>query len=333
MDISDLLQPISPEVPCGTDLDDYDGNPDLSTAFSRLEAMTYGEFKDGATQPPRWPVIIVEALEMAHKSKHLRLGTMLVEGGCITEGFSGIRDGLHLIHEWCSQYWEGLYPLQERNLVLESLNHPRFLVKPRQVIVASARGGSYSFDDYERAKDTGTNSSDEEASNQARLIMGAFAETPREKHLGTLACIQESLEFCRNIEDTFDEKGGSGGGVNLGDFRDFLSKAAKILEPYVQEAGSSGDSADGEAGFSAGPGGQGAMSVDGVINSRQAASAVLEKVAQFFERSEPSSPIPHLVRRAQRCIGKSFMELIDELSIDPTQANTILTPSSRSEQD
>ena len=59
---------------------------------------------------------------------------------------------------------------------------------------------------------------------------------------------------------------------------------------------------------------------------------MLDKVALFFEQSEPASPVPLLIRRAQACIGKSFMDLLDELAIDRSQAEVVLKPAQEAEE-
>ena len=63
------------------------------------------------------------------------------------------------------------------------------------------------------------------------------------------------------------------------------------------------------------------------IASREAAIRQLDKIITWFETNEPSSPIPFLLRRAQRCVGMSFFELIEELANDRSQAELILKPS------
>jgi type VI secretion system protein ImpA len=52
------------------------------------------------------------------------------------------------------------------------------------------------------------------------------------------------------------------------------------------------------------------------IRSRKDAQRVLEKVCQYFERNEPSSPIPLLLRRAQRLMSRSFLEIVQDICPD-----------------
>ena len=82
-------------------------------------------------------------------------------------------------------------------------------------------------------------------------------------------------------------------------------------------------SADGNAGSAGGA----SLSTGGnAIASREAAIRQLDKVIGWFETNEPSSPIPFLLRRAQRCVGMTFFQLIEELANDRAQAELILKP-------
>jgi type VI secretion system protein ImpA len=56
--------------------------------------------------------------------------------------------------------------------------------------------------------------------------------------------------------------------------------------------------------------------VAGEIRSRDDAVRMLELVCNYLERHEPSNPAPLFIRRAQRLIKKSFMEIVRDLMPD-----------------
>lgn len=62
----------------------------------------------------------------------------------------------------------------------------------------------------------------------------------------------------------------------------------------------------------------------GTIRSREEVVQMLEKICQFYERTEPSSPLPMLLRRAQRLAGKNFIEIVRDLSPDALNALKII---------
>ena len=50
--------------------------------------------------------------------------------------------------------------------------------------------------------------------------------------------------------------------------------------------------------------------------SRADAIRALETICEFIERTEPASPAPLLIRRAQRLMKKNFVEIIQDLAPD-----------------
>jgi type VI secretion system protein ImpA len=54
----------------------------------------------------------------------------------------------------------------------------------------------------------------------------------------------------------------------------------------------------------------------GVIRSRDDAIRALDRVADFFRKSEPSSPIPLFLERAKRLVAKDFLEVLADVAPD-----------------
>ncbi|MBN3807358.1 type VI secretion system protein TssA, partial [Paraburkholderia sp. Ac-20336] len=54
--------------------------------------------------------------------------------------------------------------------------------------------------------------------------------------------------------------------------------------------------------------------VSGDITDRQDVIRVLDKICAYYERHEPSSPVPLLLLRARRLVDKSFMEILQDLA-------------------
>jgi type VI secretion system protein ImpA len=322
MDLTALHAPVSDTAPCGSDLENnYDPR------WGQINAMAAGEKKDGITQPPKWTEVRDLALELARETRHLRLGVILTECATHLQGLPGLRDGLALIRSWCETFWDSVYPagtLEDqrdfRPPVIEALNYPSFLVRVKAVPVSLSAGGRFSVADLEDAAAADLN--DPDAANQARAVQGGFSNTALEALLAARGALLQSLDHTRAIENIFDEKFGSGYGVNLGDLRDTLSKMNSRLDPYCATE----TAASGESGSAGGDGGPALSSGGNAIASREAAIRQLDKVIAWFETNEPSSPIPFLLRRAQRCVGMSFFQLIEELANDRAQAELILKP-------
>jgi type VI secretion system protein ImpA len=62
----------------------------------------------------------------------------------------------------------------------------------------------------------------------------------------------------------------------------------------------------------------------GVINSQEDVIRVLDMACEYFNRHEPSSPVPLLLQRAKRLVAKDFMEILRDLTpAGVTQAEEI----------
>ena len=54
--------------------------------------------------------------------------------------------------------------------------------------------------------------------------------------------------------------------------------------------------------------------VPGRLNTRKDVERCLDLIIDFYERTEPSSPLPHLARRMRRMVPMDFLELIEEVA-------------------
>jgi len=58
----------------------------------------------------------------------------------------------------------------------------------------------------------------------------------------------------------------------------------------------------------------GRLTGDGTVQSRQDVVRLLQRICEYYERTEPSSPLPLLLRRAQRLAEMDFLQIVDELT-------------------
>lgn len=63
-------------------------------------------------------------------------------------------------------------------------------------------------------------------------------------------------------------------------------------------------------------GGAAPASVPGTIQSREDVVRALDRICEFYARTEPSSPVPMLLQRARRLVDKSFLEVLRDLVPD-----------------
>ncbi len=321
MELESLLEPLPGDNPCGPDLE-Y--TPPWDQKWGDLQTKSEGDKRDGEAIPPRYPEVENLAMEMAGQWKHLRIAVILAETASQLEGWNGFREGLSLVRQWLERYWETLHPRGEndaenrefRGPLVEALNGAPLLVKLRNVPIAESMGGKFGIGPLERLGEG-------ERSDEARMAVGAMERTPIERHVANYEALKGALVEADALEAIFDERYGYGRGINLADLRALLKAGVKALKPFAEPEQAIEEPAEGEA---AGSGVSGTGVRAGGIQSRQSAIAQLDSVIQWFEKNEPSSPIPYLLKRAQRCVGMNFMLLLDELAATKEGAESILKP-------
>jgi type VI secretion system protein ImpA len=57
-----------------------------------------------------------------------------------------------------------------------------------------------------------------------------------------------------------------------------------------------------------------AAGIPGSVNSRRDVERCLDMIIAFYERTEPSSPIPHLARRMRKMVPMNFLQLMEEIA-------------------
>jgi len=139
------------------------------------------------------------------------------------------------------------------------------------------------------------------------VIEAAFQDTTTEELLATSQAAQEAIEHLTAITDVFSKRAAQGQTPDFSGFEAILKNISKCIQEYLAKRGH-GVIMEQDTVVLTGAEG----SFTGGINSPQEAVLALEKICQYFEKHEPSSPVPLLLRRAQRLVSKSFVEVIGD---------------------
>ena len=51
-----------------------------------------------------------------------------------------------------------------------------------------------------------------------------------------------------------------------------------------------------------------------IIKNRQDVTRVLDQICLYYEKNEPASPVPLLLKRAARLVEKNFFEIIQDVA-------------------
>src|SRR5439155_11727993 len=119
LDLAKLLAPISAEKPTGAD---PRGNTTSESLYHKLrDARTTAREKERPgtgedANPLDWkPVQQLGTQALEEQAKDLEIAAYLIEALLRLKGFAGLRDGFRLVRELVEKFWEGLYPLPEKD--------------------------------------------------------------------------------------------------------------------------------------------------------------------------------------------------------------------------
>ena len=333
INVQELLREIAPEASCGVDIS-YDPQ------FLELEVLIKGKPESQVgketvilpAEEPDWKEIEKRCLDLLARSKDLRLVLFLMIALLRLEGIPGLRDGLVLLRGMVEKYWDTIYPRldpednndpTERLNIIASLAPPpdsvdeflrlrdRFLDAP---ICSSRQFGRWGLRQIlwaagELSVPTGQTANVPEAG----VLQAAFEETDIEQLKGLHQALEESLVNIRSLDELLVQRVGIRVTVNLAAFGKLLERALAEVSRQLERRGFGSanpmDSSQPGAAVAAAPTG-----IPGMINSSQDAVQALNRICEYFEKHEPSSPVPLLLKRAQRLIGKSFTDIILDIS-------------------
>jgi len=321
LDVGTVLAETRELPPCGPNLEH-----DLS--FFELEEAARGkpEQRTGdAVKPaedPNWAKVIDRAQAILNRSKDLRVAVHLTRALTCTEGIPGLATGLSLIHGLLERYWEGIHPVLEadrENDPTERLNAMAPLVDP-EVIVKDLRD-TYLVNSREQGQ---LRARDIEVA-LGRLAPSRAADPGAIKPIGQLhaqiaaafssdrsvpSAVREAYDLAVAIQALLNERIGASRALDLAPLVQPLGDLAVACDTALGVKSEAEKDGQAESGEGARP------AMAGELRTRDDAVQMLELVCNFLERTEPSNPAPLFIRRAQRLIKKSFLEIVRDLMPD-----------------
>lgn len=327
IDLESLLQPISEEMPSGEYLR-YSGIYDLISEARRAdENLSQGEWQTELKVADYPEVINLSVNTLIMQSKDLQIGVWLAEALMKLYGFVGLRDSLKLLSGLQERFWETLHPEIDEGDMEGRANAISWFDLQSSLIIKEAKitnGDGYSYINWEDSKkyDIPENIDTLEYADQDRYReLAAEAERERrvtgdmwrkektrtnrtfceEVNFAIEECWTEFAELNRVIEETYDRNQMPGLSALKKSLEEVQIQTKKLLEEKRIEEPSDEDEAvsseTGETGDAVTVSG-GVMSTSGAIQNRKDALKRLSDIADFFQKTEPHSPVSHLVTRA-----------------------------------
>lgn len=323
LNLEALLQPIPGDDPSGENLR-YSGIYDeIAEARRADDTLNRGDWQSEMKVSDFRKVIDLAVTALTSRAKDLQIGAWLSEALIKEHGLAGLRDSLRLISGLQENFWDTLHPEIDEGDQEGRANAISWLDVQASLAIKGApitAGDGYSFIDWEDSKlfefpdniDT-LDSVDQQRYNELR----AQAENERRVtgDMWRRAKMATNRQFCeqtnylldecwtayadinRVIEERYD-RNQMPGLSNLKKSLDAIHDVVKKLldekrqeEPdEITETSASPDENGAQSGSASG--------AAGPIQSRREALRRLSEIADFFQKTEPHSPVSYLIQRA-----------------------------------
>ena len=329
------LPDISADEPAGPNLE-------FDAAFSEFERNSQGkpEQQYGSTvvpaEEPEWKDVISSGWALLERTYDLRVVATLAVARLQREGMVGYTETLALARQMLESRWEQVHPQLDpeddndptlrANALLAIGEAARVLRFMRTMPLArSPRAGVISWRDISIA--TGALDVDDGTPKLTEtVISAAFRETDASALAALREAVAEAIGHAVAIPAAFDESAGYGTGPDYAELLKMLREIQRFMTTYtpavVEDFGeepAAAEAVDGQApDMVARPRAGNAVSIAtlGPVTNRADAVRLLDLVIEYYERNEPSSPLPLLVGRARRMADKGFLDLIRDLAPD-----------------
>jgi type VI secretion system protein ImpA len=327
--VAALCQPVVPgAAPCGPDLD-FDGDPAYLNYFAHVEMILPTSFFSQEDGKPfdRATVDLpgqIEAIKpLLARTGDLRLLVMLVRLNALNRDLGGFAVGLAAIAEWLDRQWDAVHPrpqngkVEARQGVLAALDLPTVVFPVQYMpLIEARRIGIITYRSWMIA-----NGEVKERSGESKLSPAAIVGARGDADPAALAPIRTQVAMAQaslaRIRKAFMVNGASAG---LDQISTLVGKILAFIDPAAAEraeAPAAGEADEAVEAGAAGPAGSAPKLAGAAPASLADVREALAAVADYYSRSEPSSPTLPLVRQAHQLIGKSFFEVMSVLV--PTQ--------------
>jgi type VI secretion system protein ImpA len=328
-DLEALLKPISDDSPCGADLEYAPEFLGLQELARGKPAQEIGDTVRAAQDPP-WPKVREAAAALLNNTKDLRVAGVLHHALMRTSGVPGFSFGMALVSGLLERYWEHLHPM----LDAEDDNDPTFrvnalvtamagedalaslrtlpLVQSRQFGPHSLRSVRIASGVLNVAPVAGESI---DPAQELSKLEAAVADVGVDALRTAAEHIRSAMAALNAIQKVMLDRA-DGIPAEIGELHSELKEIQAFYASQLTRLGAGDGAAAVDAqGNEPDPAGQsGAAAVNGEIRTRADVVRSIDRICEYYRLVEPSSPIPLLLKRAQRLVEKDFMTILRDLT-------------------
>ena len=339
----DILKEIEPDNFCGPDLR-YDSA--FIELFNSLKVKGPDQFSGEAAEPINWRNVKKLSEDLLSKTIDLNVLVAYLRALLALEGFSGLDAGLQLIKVAFEQRWEHLHPqldpeddndpFERFNILAEFKDYEVFLKPVQQARLIESRAlGIINLRKYNIALGKFTPTGDEGDVSQSLIdgiIHDCLIEDLQENH----AHVINGISLLNEISTAFSQRATDNSKPPFTEIINLLAQCNTFLLNALETKGIGNGSEEVldspvENSRSIGVAPLTPKSISGTINNDQDVIKTLNLVCEYYKKNEPSSPVPLVIERAIRLVGKSFMDVLKDLA--PSGVSELNTISGQREEE
>ena len=309
------IEPL-PGAACGENLE-YD---DEFRAMEKAAAGKPASQFDPEDVPPDWRAVLGHTQSLFERTRDLRVALYWTRALVRLEGVAALPEGLRLMRELLSRYWDELHPMPDEgdayarvNALNEMSSLAGMLGDLRDSLVLSDRSvGELRGRDIEVALGALEPRSGDTAYSRSTVeqMLGEATQSKPELREFPAQALERIAELQQLMRDRV-------GYASAPEFQPLITTLTGIRDVMPGEAGAApegeaaggGDATEGDA-----PRRGAGRGLSGSIESRNDALRAIDMVCEYLERTEPTNPAQLLLRRARKLVNKNFVELVRELA-------------------
>lgn len=332
LDLPSLLSDLTPETPCGENLE-YE--PDFVELETLLQGKAEAQFGKTviAAEAPDWKAAKSLALGLIARTRDLRLTVMLSRTMLQLDGIEGFADCVELLRGLVDHQWAHVHPqldpsdgndpvmrvnaiaaLCDASITLGPLKDAWLAVAPMH--------GRFSLRHLDFLAGEGALLPGQEPP-QAAAVNAAFMDMELTRLIAVVDATRRAHDSALAIEKALMQLVGAAQALDMSPLVRQLDRMhqltasrlsarpdAPVEEPDSAEEADGGAQGDGSGGKAAA---RAARPLDHV-ESRDDVQRLLRLILDYYRTYEPSSPVPLLLERAMRLVPLGFLDIIRELA-------------------
>ncbi|MFC0396975.1 type VI secretion system protein TssA [Paraburkholderia rhizosphaerae] len=330
IDLSPLLAPIDDTAPTGPNLE-YDPEfAELERIATPKSERSIGDTVKAAEEPD-WDKVASVAVALFARTRDLRVAIHLTTAWTRRDGLPGWRAGLALVRGLLERYWEPVHPQLDadddsdptaRSNALMPLGDTQSVLGyfRSAPFVQSTRLGRFSLRDLRIANGALQVAQPDHGAPLPTLVEleACCSDCPDDQLPETAALLAAALDDARAIDALLVERLSTASPdlthliADLYELRKFVD--AQVARRFPELAAR--QAADNAAPDSAAPQPDTAHTPrdDGKIRGSNDVLLRIDEICEYYDRNEPSSPVPVLLKRARRLVGKSFADVLKNVA-------------------